>query len=59
MILSFKICEDKKAPKEDFTLDEILDFETQIMVRLGFKLVTKTVSYWIEIFTVLWDGFIN
>jgi hypothetical protein len=29
------------------------------MMRLGFKLVTKTVSYWIEIFTVLWDGFIN
>jgi hypothetical protein len=36
-----------------------LDFETQMMVRLGFKLVTKTVNYWTDIFTALWDSFVN
>lgn len=29
------------------------------MVRLGFRLVTKTVNYWTDIFTALWDSFVN
>lgn len=30
-----------------------------MMVRLGFKLVTKTVNYWTDIFTALWDSFVH
>lgn len=30
-----------------------------MMVKLGFKLVTKTINYWTDIFTALWDSFVN
>jgi hypothetical protein len=30
-----------------------------MMVRFGFKLVTKTVNYWTDIFTALWDSFVK
>lgn len=45
--------------KEDFTLDEILDFQTHIMVKLGFRLVVKTLNYWADLFTVFWDGYVS
>lgn len=29
------------------------------MVKLGFRLNTKTITYWIDLFTTLWDNFIS
>jgi hypothetical protein len=59
-ILAAKIADDKKQPvREDFNLDEVLDFETHIMVKLGFRLVAKTVNYWVELFTAAWDAFVS
>jgi hypothetical protein len=45
--------------KEDFSLEEVLDCETQIMVKLGFKLVRKTVNYWVDMLTTLWDSYVG
>jgi hypothetical protein len=59
VILTAKISDDKKPVREDFNLDEVLDFETHIMVKLGFRLVAKTVNYWVELFTASWDTFVR
>ena len=29
------------------------------MFKFGFKLVTKTVTYWLDLLTTLWDSFIS
>jgi hypothetical protein len=29
------------------------------MVKLGFKLVVKTLNYWADLFTVFWDGYVS
>ena len=29
-----------------------------MMVKLGFKLTVKTVSYWLDLFTALWDSYL-
>lgn len=28
------------------------------MVRFGFKLVTKTINYWMDMLTALWDSYV-
>lgn len=40
-------------------MEEVLDYETQIMLRFGFKLSAKTITYWLDMLTALWDSYIG
>lgn len=57
-ILLINISENVKNVREEVSLEEVMDFETEIMLKLNFKLSTKTITYWIDLLTTLWDGFI-
>jgi hypothetical protein len=55
-VIATRIAEGKG--REDYSLEEILDFETHIMIKLGYKLTAKTVGYWLDLFTALWDSYL-
>ena len=36
-----------------------MDFEITIIMKLNFKLTVKTVSYWVDILSLVWDNYLN
>lgn len=40
-------------------MEEVLEVETQIMLQFGFKLVAKTLGYWVDMLTALWDSYVG
>ena len=57
--LGLRISEDKKAHREDFSLEEVFDCETHLMLKLGCRRNTKTITYWSDLFTSVWDAFVR
>ena len=37
----------------------ILSLELDIMVKFGFKLVTRSSTYWVDVLTSLWDMYLS
>jgi hypothetical protein len=36
----------------------ILALELDMMIKFNFKLVTRSLTYWIDLLTTLWDSYI-